>query len=143
MLPQERQVVGAVVELPDGSWWDWDVVSCDAGELRLGAGHDLTYSHGLELVFSDPLFVQCPTAFQDPVFRAPRPDEIEAVTRRFGEAPGILVSFEAEAGGVEPVTCLVAAGGVEVVQGTVFRYWRGALEPGERHAPRVRSPGQQ
>lgn len=130
------------IALPPGSWWDWDVVSCDAGELRLGAGYDLTYHHGLELVFRDPVFVQCPTAFQDPVFREPGPDEVWTVTRQLGEAPQLVVAFEAEAGGSEPMTCLIAAGSVEVVLGTVFRYWRGELKPGQRHAPWVRPPDQ-
>ncbi|MEU0880776.1 hypothetical protein ABZ345_19400 [Lentzea sp. NPDC005914] len=135
--------MAAPLELPQGSWWDWDVVSCSAGELRLGAGHDLTYHHGLELVFQDPVLVQCPTSFQDPVFRAPTPDEMQAVARQFGEAPQLLVAFEADAGGSEPATCLVAAGSVEVLQATVFRYWRGDLEPGQRHAPWVRPPEHQ
>jgi len=136
-------VVSASIELPQGSWWDWDVVSCNAGELRLGAGLDLAYHHGLELVFPDPVLVRCPTAFQDPVFRAPRPDEVLAVTRQFGEAPQLLVAFEADAGGAEPVTCLIVAGSVEVVRGTVFRYWRDDLEPGQRLAPWVLPPDRQ
>ncbi|NKE63679.1 hypothetical protein FXN61_45975 [Lentzea sp. PSKA42] len=111
--------------------------------MRLGAGHDLTYHHDLELVFRDPVLVQCPTAFQDPVFRVPRPEEALAVTRQFGEAPQLLVVFEADAGGTEPVTSLIAASSVEMVQGTVFRYWRGDLEPGQRLAPWVRPPDQQ
>jgi hypothetical protein len=140
-----QQGLGAAssVELPEGSWWDWDVVSCNAGELRLGAGHDLTYHHGLELVFRDPALVQCPTAFQDPVFRSPAPDETLAVTRQLGEAPQLLVVFEADAGGSEPATCLIAAGSVEVVVGTVFRYWRGDLELGQRYAPWVHRPDHQ
>ncbi|MGW0783726.1 hypothetical protein [Streptomyces sp. NPDC002913] len=38
------------IQLPEGSWWDWDVVVWTGGQLRLAAGHDLTYHHGLELV---------------------------------------------------------------------------------------------
>ncbi|MFJ5990886.1 hypothetical protein [Lentzea sp. NPDC092896] len=130
--------MAAFVELPQGSWWDWDVVSCNAGELRLGAGTDLAYHHGLELVFHDPVLIRCPAAFQDPVFRAPSPDEVLAVTRQLGAAPPLVLAFEADAGGTEPATSLIAAGGVEVVLGTVFRYWRDELEPGQRLAPWVR-----
>lgn len=50
----------AAVELPEGSWWDWDVIAWQPGEFRLAAGHDLTYHHGLEPVFTDPLLVTCP-----------------------------------------------------------------------------------
>lgn len=139
---QRGRKVTASIELPQGSWWDWDVVSYNPGELRLGAGYDLTYHHGMELVFRDPVLVCCPTAFQDPVFRAPKPDELVAVTRQLGEAPQLLVVFEADAGGPEPATCLIAAGSVEVVQGTVFRHWRGDLEQGQRLAPWVRPPDQ-
>lgn len=130
----------ANVTLPSGSWWDWDVVSWDAGQLCLGADHDLNYHHSLELIFQDPLFVTCPTAFHDPVFRLPTPEEIHTVTRQVGEAPPLVVVFEADAGGSEPATCLIAANSVEVVRGTVLRYWRGDLKPGERLAPWVRSP---
>ncbi|MGW1818171.1 hypothetical protein ACWCQM_31965 [Streptomyces sp. NPDC002125] len=31
------------IQLPEGSWWDWDVVDWTGGQLRLAAGHDLTY----------------------------------------------------------------------------------------------------
>ncbi len=140
MSSRQGRKMAVSIELPQGSWWDWDVVSCDTGELRLGAGHDLTYHHDLELVFRAPVLVQCPTAFQDPVFRVPRRDEALAVVRQLGEAPQLLVAFEADAGGPEPMTCLIAADSVEVVQGTVFRYWRGDLEPGQRHAPWIRPP---
>ncbi|GAA2793797.1 hypothetical protein GCM10010441_18790 [Kitasatospora paracochleata] len=130
-----------VVELPEGSWWDWDVVSWDPGRLRLGAGHDLTYAHGLELVFAAPLLVCCPGFFQDPVFREPTAEERARVIRQLGAAPAVLVAFEADAGGTGPVTGLIAAGGLDVVPGTVYRYWREPLGPGERLAPWVRPPG--
>ncbi|MET7615346.1 hypothetical protein [Streptomyces sp. NPDC005408] len=130
-----------MISLPAGSWWDWDVVSWDPGRLRLGAGHDLSYAHHLELVFSDPEFVVCPAAFHDPVFRTPRPDEAATVADRLGGVPPVLVAFDADAGGRSPVPCLIAAGGVEIVQGTVYRYWRVELVDGERLAPWVRPPG--
>ncbi|MFJ2581326.1 hypothetical protein [Kitasatospora aureofaciens] len=114
--------MAGVIELPEGSWWDWDVLSWRPGELRLAAGHDLAYHHGLELVFTDPLYVVCPAAFQDPVFRAPTPDEAALVARRCGETPGVLVAFEADGGGPEPVSGLIAAGGLEVVRGLVLRH---------------------
>ncbi|WP_051450955.1 hypothetical protein [Actinospica robiniae] len=128
------------IELPEGSWWDWDIVSCDAGQLRLGAGHDLTYHHGLELIFHGPAIVNCPIGFQDPVFRAPTPQELQAITSRVGELPSLLVAFEADAGGRELTTCLIAAESVEVKLGTVFRYWRENLTPGEGLAPWVQPP---
>ncbi|MFF9076730.1 hypothetical protein ACF1A9_31215 [Streptomyces sp. NPDC014872] len=92
----------AEIRLPQGSWWDWDVVAWNAGQLRLAAGHDLTYHHGLELVFADPALVSCPSNFQDPAFRAPSPDELLRVTRQLGEEPPAVVAFEADAGGPEP-----------------------------------------
>lgn len=128
------------IELPEGSWWDWDIVSCDVGQLCLGAGHDLTYHHGLELTFRGPTFVSCPTGFQDPIFRAPTPQEVHAVTGQIGELPSLLIAFEADAGGREPATCLIASETVEIRLGTVFRYWREDLAPGERLAPWVQAP---
>ncbi|GAA2388086.1 hypothetical protein GCM10010420_09080 [Streptomyces glaucosporus] len=128
-----------IVRLPEGSWWDWDVVEWNAGRLRLGAGYDLTYAHGLELVFGDPLFVVCPAAFHDPVFREPTREEEALVARCVGETPPVLVAFDADAGGTEPASCLVAAGSVEVVAGTVLRRRR-AGPPGGRPASRTAGP---
>ncbi|MFJ8435877.1 hypothetical protein ACIQ9P_31700 [Kitasatospora sp. NPDC094019] len=129
-----------MIQVPAGSWWDWDVVEWNAGRLRLGAGSDLSYHHGPELVFSDPLFVSCPAAFQDPAFREPTPEEMRTVRRQTGEAPELVVAFEADAGGPEPASGLIAAGGLDIVRGTVLRYWRGDRAPGERLAPWVRPP---
>ncbi|MFD3454644.1 hypothetical protein ACFWVC_21000 [Streptomyces sp. NPDC058691] len=129
----------AAVELPEGSWWDWDVIAWQPGEFRLAAGHDLTYHHGLEPVFTDPLLVTCPAFFHDPVFRAPSADEALAVARQLGERP--LVAFEADAGGPGPVSCLVAAERLDIVQGTVLHYRRADAAPGRRYAPWVRREG--
>ncbi|MCF3132080.1 hypothetical protein [Streptomyces olivochromogenes] len=128
-----------MIELPEGSWWDWDIVAWDSGRLRLGAGHDISYAHRLELVFSDPVFVTCPAAFQDPVFRAPTP-EVRLVARQIGETPPVLIAFEADAGGPSLASGLVAAGQLDIVLGTVFRYWRENLAVGERLAPWVKPP---
>ncbi|MCF3180220.1 hypothetical protein IPZ70_09745 [Streptomyces polychromogenes] len=112
----------AAIQLPEGSWWDWDVVAWDSGQLTLAAGHDLAYHHGLELVFGDPLFASCPSAFHDPTFRAPTADELRRVTRLLGGKPPVVVAFEADAGGEEPASCLIAAERLVVSQGTVLRY---------------------
>ncbi|MFJ3927663.1 hypothetical protein [Streptomyces sp. NPDC090022] len=130
-----------MIQLPKGSWWDWDVVAWDAGRLTLAAGYDLTYHHGLELVFGEPEFVSCPSAFQDPVFRAPSAAELLKVARQLGGEPPVVVAFEADAGGQEPVSCLIAAERLDIVQGTVLRYWREDADPDQRFAPWVRSPG--
>ncbi|MGW4381463.1 hypothetical protein [Kitasatospora sp. NPDC004531] len=130
----------AAIELPPGSWWDWDVVSWHPGCLVLGAGHDLSYHHLLELHFDDPELVSVPAFFQDPVFRDPTPAETAHVRARLGATPPVLVAFTADGGGPEPVEGLIAAAGVRVVEGRVFRYWRGELAPGERLAPWVRPP---
>ncbi len=130
----------AEIRLPQGSWWDWDVVAWNAGQLRLAAGHDLTYHHGLELVFADPALVSCPSNFQDPAFRAPSPDELLRVTRQLGEEPPVVVAFEADAGGPEPVSCLIAAERLEIVHETVLRYWREDAATGQRFASWVRPP---
>ncbi|WP_051711437.1 hypothetical protein [Streptomyces sp. NRRL S-350] len=128
-----------MIELPEGSWWDWDVYSWRPGELRLAAGYDLAYHHGLELVFADPLYVRCPASFQDPVFRAPTTAERERVERQCGEPPGVLVAFEADGGGAEPATGLIAGGSLEVRVGLVLRYQRGAESDGR--PPDVQSGG--
>ncbi|CAM5324664.1 hypothetical protein [Streptomyces aurantiogriseus] len=140
-MDAERQHGG--IQLPEGSWWDWDVIAWNAAEFRLAAGHDLAYHHGLELVFGHPTLVNCPAQFHDPVFRAPTSEELAQVTGQLGEEPLILVAFEADAGGLEPVSCLIAAEHVEVVQETVLRYWRDDTAPGQRFAPWVRPPGPQ
>ncbi|MCX5414504.1 hypothetical protein [Streptomyces sp. NBC_00059] len=129
------------IQLPEGSWWDWDVVVWTGGQLRLAAGHDLTYHHGLELVFGDPAFVHCPSGFHDPVFRSPSPDELLKLTRQLGEKPPVVVAFEADAGGQEPATGLIAAERLDIVQETVLRYWREDAGPGQRFAPWVSPPG--
>ncbi len=137
-MDAERRHVG--IQLPEGSWWDWDVIAWDTAELRLAAGHDLTYHHGLELVFGGPALVSCPAKFLDPVFRAPTSEELARATRQIGEEPTVLVAFEADAGGLEPVSCLIAAERTEVVQETVLRYWRDDAALGQRFAPWVRPP---
>ncbi|MFF4343253.1 hypothetical protein ACFY00_25400 [Kitasatospora sp. NPDC001540] len=134
-------MVQVVPELPEGAWWDWDVVSTTPELFVLGAGYDLTYHHGLELRFHQPLFVRCPTEqFHDPVFRAPTAAEEESVARAVGGAPGVLVAFECDEGEAEQVTGLIAARQLEIATGVVFRYWREHLEPGQRRAPWVRQP---
>ncbi|WP_405659940.1 hypothetical protein OG379_05590 [Streptomyces sp. NBC_01166] len=130
------------VQLPEGSWCDWDVVTWDGGQLRLAADHDLTYHHGLELIFSEPIFVSCPSGFRDPVFRSPSPDELLKVTRQLGEMPTNVVAFEADAGGQEPVSCLIATERLDIVQETVLRCWREDAGPDQRFARWVTSPRQ-
>ncbi|MFF3859885.1 hypothetical protein [Streptomyces sp. NPDC002209] len=127
----------AGIQLPEGPWWDWD-----GGQLRLAANYDLSYYHCLELVFGDPLLANCPSAFHDPTFRAPSRDELLRVTRQLGEKPPVVVAFEADAGGQEPVSCLIAAERLDIVQETVLRHWREDAVPGQRFAPWVRSPDQ-
>ncbi|MFD7326645.1 hypothetical protein ACFV9D_37130 [Streptomyces sp. NPDC059875] len=106
-----------VLRLPEGSWWDWGVAGHDGSRLRLVAAHDLSYSYGLELVFTDASYVRCPFMFNDPVFRAPTPEERTTVTRLLGEEPPVLVAFEADGGGSEPASCLIAAERLDIVQG--------------------------
>ncbi|WP_328974095.1 hypothetical protein [Streptomyces canus] len=117
-----------MIQLPQGSWWDWDVVEWNAGTLRLGAGHNISYVHHLELVFADPALVRCPATFHDPVFRAPVPEEVRLVTDQVGQTPPVVLAFEADAGGTDWASCLIAAGQLEIVQGTVFRYLSATLE---------------
>ncbi|MFD7641766.1 hypothetical protein ACFV4P_14040 [Kitasatospora sp. NPDC059795] len=128
------------IALPEGFWWDWDVVSWDPSCLVLGAGYDLGYHHLLELRFGEPELVSCPAAFQDPVFRDPTAAETDRVHAQLGAAPPVLVAFTADAGGPAPAEGLIAAGRLSIVRGTVFRYWREELGPAERLAPWVRAP---
>lgn len=124
-------------KLPEGSWWDWEITACDAGRLRLAAGHDLTCHHGLEVIFTDPLFVSCPPAFRDPVFRPPAPAETARLARVLGEAAPLVVAFEADAGGREAVSCLVAAEGLVIRPGRWSRDPRAGAQalPGPRDWP--------
>ncbi|GAA4922951.1 hypothetical protein LX16_5072 [Stackebrandtia albiflava] len=112
---------GSPLVLPEGSWWDWEIIACDPVRLRLAAGYDLTYHHGLELVFHEPEFVACPTSFHDPVFRAPTETERTRLVNGLAEPPPVLVAFDADANGAEPIPCLIAAGRLEVVHQLVTR----------------------
>ncbi|MFE9654937.1 hypothetical protein [Micromonospora sp. NPDC006431] len=130
-----------VVRLPEGSWWDWEVLGWNRSELRLAAGYDLTYHHGLELVFTDVDYLACPTRFSDPWFREPTSGERETVRRYVGEEPPVVVAFDVDAeDGCGVVPCVVAAASVGIVKGLVYRYWREDLKEGERLAPFVRRP---
>ncbi|AKN72376.1 hypothetical protein QR97_23720 [Streptomyces sp. PBH53] len=124
-------------KLPEGSWWDWEIIACDAGRLRLAAGYDLSHHHGLEAIFTDPLFVSCPPSFQDPVFRPPTPEETARLARGLGTAAPLVVAFEADAGGRESVSCLIAAEGLDILPGLVPRPPRagGQAVPGPRDWP--------
>ncbi|MGW3173032.1 hypothetical protein [Streptomyces sp. NPDC001153] len=123
--------------LPEGSWWDWEVIVRDGGQLRLAAGYDLTYHHGLEIVFTAPGFVACPSAFQDPVFREPTADETARLRGALGETLPVVVAFEADGGGPEPVSCLIAAEGLAILPGLVQRRprARAQADPGLRDWP--------
>jgi hypothetical protein len=144
-------MVRVVPELPEGPWWEWDVLPAQPGLFVLGADFDLSYHHGLELRFHEPVFVQCPEYFMDPVFREATAAEVERVAGAVGTdgvagaaggLPEVLVAFECDAGGAGPETGLIAARRLETVTGVVFRYWREQVEPGQRRAPWVRPPGE-
>ena len=146
-MPGPARPIGAdetmirVIELPEGSWWDWDVLEFDGSRLRLAAGYDLTYHHGLEVVFTDVEYLACPAKFSEPRFREPTPSEGELVRRHVGETPPLVMAFDvASPVGGDPLPCLVAAASVEVVLGVVYRYWRDDLRAGERLAPQVGRP---
>ncbi|MFJ4435230.1 hypothetical protein [Streptomyces sp. NPDC088923] len=87
-----------VVTLPEGSFWDWEVVHWTPAELRLRAGYDLTYHHELELIPAGATLVRCPDMFHDPVFRAPSAAEGAAVAGWLGESPSLLIAFDADGG---------------------------------------------
>ncbi|MGW7091800.1 hypothetical protein [Streptomyces sp. NPDC054874] len=65
-------------------------------------------------------FVTCPAAFQDPVFRAPTPDEVRLIARKVGETPTVLIAFEADAGGPRPASGIIAAGRLDIVPGNRY-----------------------
>lgn len=132
----------SVLHLPDGPWWDWDLLEYDGAHLRFAAGSDLTYHHGLELLFTDVAYLACPTQFSDPTFREPTSDERETLRGYVGQEPPVVVAFDVAAEfGEGSLPCVIAAESVEVVVGVVYRYWREDLNDGERLAPFVRPPG--
>ncbi|MFG2116343.1 hypothetical protein ACGFRB_27530 [Streptomyces sp. NPDC048718] len=73
------------------------------------------------MILTDTSYVRCPTAFSDPVFRQPTATERAEAVRLTGLEPPVLVAFEADGGGTEPVSCLLAAGAWAVRQGHVPR----------------------
>ncbi|MFB7466115.1 hypothetical protein ACFCZ1_21890 [Streptomyces sp. NPDC056224] len=120
------------------------MIAWDGRQFRLAAGHDLTYHHGLELVLREPVFISCPSSFHDPTFRAPSPAELRQLACQLGEKPenpSVVVAFEADADGQQPVPCPFAAERLNIVQETVPRY-RGVAAPGQRFAPWVRLPSE-
>ncbi|MFI9253569.1 hypothetical protein [Streptomyces sp. NPDC053069] len=124
--------------LPEGSWGDWEVIVRDGRQLRPAAGYDLTHHHGPEVVFTAPAFVSCPSAFQAPVFREPAAEETARLRRTLGGTAPVVVAFEADAGGTEPVSCLIAAEGLDILPGLVQRHPRAHV----RAAPGLRAwPG--
>lgn len=60
-------------------------------------------------------------AFSDPEFREPTPGERAEIARLVGGEPPVLVAFVADGGGMEPVSCLIAAEAWAVRQGTFRR----------------------
>ncbi|GAA2484892.1 hypothetical protein [Winogradskya humida] len=125
--------------LPEGQWWDWEIMTWTAGTLTLAASTDLTYHHGLEVIVSDVGFVQCPSLFHHAVFREPTAAERDFVLRQSaGDAP-LIVAFdhnEHDAAG-RAMSGLIGAADVRVVTGTAYRYLRPGLRPGERLASEV------
>lgn len=75
------------------------------------------------------------------MFRSPTAAERDHVRRCVGESPSLLVAFDIDGQETGSLPCLVAAERVEVVTGTVYRYYREDLKPGERLAEWVRPPG--
>ncbi|BCY08479.1 hypothetical protein [Actinoplanes sp. L3-i22] len=131
-----------MLDLPEGaSTWDWDIHDFDGSRLLLAADNDLTYHHGLEVIFTDVAYLACPTQFSDPQFRQPTLAERTLVRRYVGEEPPVIVAFDVESlewEGLLP--CLIAAETAEVVMGLVYRYWRDDLAPGARLSSHVRRP---
>jgi hypothetical protein len=112
----------SLVSLPKGSWWDWELFSWNAWELRLAAGYDLSYHHGLELVFAGVGYVACPVLFHDPRFREPTQPEQDTVRRYIGAPAPVVVAFDIDSGSGDGVLpCIVAAQSVEVVTGLFQR----------------------
>ncbi|GAA2556346.1 hypothetical protein GCM10010435_28770 [Winogradskya consettensis] len=115
------------LELPEGQWWDWEIMTWNAGALTLAASTDLTYHHGLEVVFSDVGFVQCPALFHHAVFREPSDAERDFVLRQAAGDASLIVAFdhdEQDAAG-RALSGLIGAGDVRLVTGTAYRYDRG------------------
>jgi hypothetical protein len=129
----------AVLRLPEGSWWDWEIIGWERGTLCLAAGWDLTYHHDLEVRFSEVAYVACPESFSDPVFREPSGAEQALLRHLDGDGPLHVYAFDVEPpGGNGNMACVIVAASVDVVPGVVYRYWRDELLPGERRAPWVR-----
>lgn len=130
-----------VLRLPEGSWWDWEVIGWDLGTLCLAAGSDLTYHHDLEVRFSGAVYVACPESFSDPVFREPSDTDRKLLRHLYSDDPLQVYAFDVDPpSGNEPMACVIVAASVQVVRGVVYRYWRDHLQPGERRAPWVQPP---
>ncbi|WP_436532471.1 hypothetical protein [Actinoplanes sp. HUAS TT8] len=127
------------------STWDWEVHQFDGSRLRLAADNDLTYAHGLEVVLTDLAYMACPTQFTNPRFREPTPAERRLVQRHCGDEPAVILAFDVESAHRldEWLPCLIAADAIQVVPGTVYRYWRDDLKPGERLSHWARRPDDQ
>jgi hypothetical protein len=106
------------IELPDGSWWDWEVRSFDGSRLVLVAGSDLTYGHGLEVRFDGVSYIRCPMSFHDAAFREPTEAERKLAEQAHDARPPVIAAFDADDG---PFEGLIVADRVEVEPGA-FRH---------------------
>ncbi|MEU9091501.1 hypothetical protein [Streptomyces sp. NPDC048428] len=102
--------------MPEGSGWDWNVLAWDGGRFRLAEGAGITSHHDLEPTFTKPAFVCRAADFEDPVFRTVTSEELPALSHRFGGCPPVVVAFEADAGGVDPVTSAPACQQLSIVR---------------------------
>lgn len=80
------------IELPEGSGWDWNVLACDGGRFRLGAGPTSPVTTTWDRSFTETAFISRPADFEDPVIRAVASEELPALSRRMPTRSGRLRS---------------------------------------------------
>ncbi|MEV6492332.1 hypothetical protein AB0M20_27470 [Actinoplanes sp. NPDC051633] len=128
-----------LLEMPDGPWWEWEILSLNRGRLILAGSFDLSYYHQIEIAFTDVAYLSCAAAFCDPAFREPTEAELHHATHQNGmDVPPVVVAFDHDFG--RPVSCVIAAGSVEITTGMVHRVPPQRLEPGDRLAPWLEQP---
>jgi len=128
----------AFLELNAREFWDFSVPSLEVDVLTIIGGNDLSYSHAVEIVFSEVTFISLPTYFSHALFRLASREEVSALRDR-NEIEGTVFCIVAEHGnGSDGPKHFVAASRVECRFGTVFHYRRENLQPGERIAPWVK-----
>jgi hypothetical protein len=128
----------AFVELNPRKLYDFSVHSLESGALTIVGSDDLTYSHSVEVIFSEMTFLSLPVWFSQALFRLASQDEVAALRGQTDIDGSTFCIVTNHGKGPDGPKYFVIASSVECRRGTVFHDRREHLKPGERIAPWVK-----